>query len=103
MEPLKHPEGSVELQVATLGQLAAPGIIDDDSGADLRCLHDCLGLAPIFTALPLSLRQKEINGSLIVAVATMEEGVGLEDGSHAILGDSTFEEVLPDRLGQQDF
>ena len=78
MELLKNPQRAMKLQVKARGELTAPRIINDDSCAILRGLHDGLNFAAVFPTLPGAFRQEKINRSLVVAITTLKEGIRVE-------------------------
>ncbi len=70
----------MKIKVGAHGQIPAPGIIDDHGGTELRSLHDCFHLAPIFQTESSSFRKKKINSALVIAIAALEKAIGIEDG-----------------------
>jgi len=77
-------------------RVPAPRIVNDHHRAKLRGLYNCLNLSPVPRALPSSFRQEEIDGALIVVVATLEKSVSAKEGLHAVLGRSALKQILPD-------
>jgi hypothetical protein len=99
---LKNPNSTVKIKIEARGQIAAPWIIDDHGGAELRSLHDCFNLSPILHSESSSFRKEEINGALVVAIAALEKAVGNEDGLQAVPCRAEFEEFVANSLGNKD-
>ena len=91
----------MKLQIVALSKFAAPRIVDDHGCAELGRLHKCLNFAAILSPLSTSFGEEEIDGALLVAVATLEESVTAKDGLKALFCLLTFEEFLPDGFGHE--
>lgn len=102
IKPVKNPHGAVKIKIGERGQIPAPKIIDDHGGAQLRSLHDCFNLSPIFHSEPMSFRKQKINSALVIAIAALEEAVGTEDELQAVLCHAASEEFLANSLWNED-
>lgn len=91
----------MKLQIIALGELPSPWIVDDDSCAKLRGLHHRFNFSAILRSESCSFSQQDIDGTLFVPVATLEEGVSLKEGLQAIFCQSTFEEIFSDSFWHQ--
>ena len=92
----------MKLQVVATGQFSAPRVIHDDRCPNLRSLHHRLDFAAVLCAPPNSLYKEIINGALVIAIAALEERVCIKDELQTVFGRSTFKEILPDSLWDQD-
>jgi len=68
LESAKNPDRSVVLQSEVPGKLAAPLVVNYHRCATLRSLYHSFRLAPV--AVGAAIRQKHIDGCLIVAVTS---------------------------------
>jgi hypothetical protein len=92
----------VKIKVGARGQIPAPRIIDDHGGTELRSLHDCFNLSPIFHSESSSFRKEEINSALVIAIAALEKAIGTEDELQAVLCRAEFEELVANSLWNED-
>jgi hypothetical protein len=74
LESAKNPDRSVVFQRKVIGKLAPPPVVHDYRSATLGSLHHSFCLAPV--AVGAAIRQKHIDGCLIVSVTTLNEGEG---------------------------
>lgn len=86
----------MKLQIVTRSELPSPRIVNDHHRAKLGSLYDCLNFSTILRALPGSFRQEEIDGALVVVVATLEKSICVKEEVHAVLCRSAFKEIFPD-------
>ena len=84
-----------------LREIAAPGIINDNHGANGRPLNDSLCLAAISHTLPRALDQQYVDGCLVVVVAPLDKCVRLQDGAKSIFRMTPPEQLNAHRLGHQ--
>ena len=99
---LKNPHGAVKIKIEASGQIPAPRVVDDHGGTDLRSLHDGFNLSAIFRSHSGPLGKKEINSTLVVAIAALDKSVGIEDELQAVSRRAEFGEFVSNGLGNED-
>ena len=92
----------MEIKIEARGQIPAPKIIDNHGGTDLRRLHNCFNLSPIFHSESSLFRKEKINGALIIAIAALEEAVSAENELQAVLCRAAFKQFVANSLRNQD-
>ena len=101
MESLKDPKRTVILQVVAGGEFTAPRIVNDYCRAKLGGLHSCLNLATIFSTFTRPLRKQELDGALLVTVATLKKVIAIKKPLHAVFCCSALGEFVTDSLGDE--
>ena len=92
----------MNLKAEVPSQRTSPRIIHDHDRAKWGSLHDSLDLPAVPHSTPNSLDEQKLNGAFIIVVATFPKGVAIEEGSQPVLRSPAFEEILPDRFGNQN-
>jgi hypothetical protein len=92
----------VNLKAEVPSQRTSPRIIHDHDRAKWGSLHDSLDLPAVPHSTPNSLDEQKLNGAFIIVVATFQKGVAIKEGSQPVLRSPAFEEILPDRFGNQN-
>ena len=102
VELLKNPHGTVKIKIEARGQIPSPTIIDYHSGTNLRRLHNCLNLSPIFHSESISFRKEKIDSALIIAIAALEEAVSAENELQAFLCRAALKQFVANSLRNED-
>jgi len=63
------------LQPASIGQFAAPRVINNHCSSEIRGLDDGLGLPTVLQPFPFMLYQENVNGNSVVVIAACNECV----------------------------
>jgi hypothetical protein len=75
----------VVLQVVSRRQFAAPRIVHNYHRTLLSGLHNCLHFASILHAFPSPLYKQQIDRTLVIFIAALQERVGREEALETIL------------------
>lgn len=90
------------LDIISRGQFPAPRVVDDNNRANLYSLNNRLHLSPVFRSLPFSLGQQELDRAVIVIVATLKKGIGIEEGRKPILRPPAFKQIFADSIWNEN-